>query len=392
MHPTMLRNANFSLPTRKDSTQKITPLRRSPARRMTRAHLAVLSRPYLSRDGALMLAQISERLSELLGAEIRIEGRLAKSAVLPMEGLSRFTSFALFELAHFAQPVVVELERRILGTLLESISGEASVPGPLLGLTQVEQAALGWVLLETLAVTRTDSMVQRCFGPRLLGLFDQRGDVLERIDGRVRHLAIELTVFVGGQSGSCRLLIPGRVAQAALQELPPEPPRPLHSSIADAQLTLIPFAGHAVLSAREADELQEKDVVLLDGLNRVDGRLSGPLRLVASGFELHGTLDGGVFTLSQLVTTALSKEESMTKEAQTDLLPALPVEVEVELTRINLRVGELATLRPGAVIPLRLSPVDPVTLRIGDRIIGKAELVEIDGELGARIIGMGSER
>lgn len=388
----MLRDPTFALPTRKHSTQKITPLRRSPARRMTRAHLAVLSRPYLSRDGALLLAQVSERLSELLGAEVRIEGRLAQSAVLPMDGLSRFTSFALFELAHFSQPVVVELERRILGKLLESISGEQSLPGPLLGLTAVEQAALGWVLLETLAVTRNDATVQRCFAPRLLGLYDQRAEVLDRIDGRVRHLAIELTVQVGEQSGACRLLIPGRVAQAAIQELPPEPPRPLHAAIAGAQLTLIPFGGHAILSAREADELQAKDVVLIDGLNLEDGALRGPVRLISSSFELHGTLDGGVFTLGQVVTQALSKEESMTKEAQTDLLPALPVEVEVELTRISLRVGELATLRPGAVIPLRISPVDPVTLRIGDRVIAKAELVEIDGEMGARIIGMGSDR
>jgi type III secretion protein Q len=388
----MLRDPTFSLPTRKDSTQKITPLRRSPARRMTRAHLAISSRPYLARDGALLLAQISERLSELLSATVRIEGKLAQSAVLPMDGLSRFTSFALFELAHFAQPVVVELERRILGTLLESISGEASMPGPLLGLTQVEQAALGWVLLESLAIARTDSTVHRCFSPRLLGLYDQRGEVLDRIDGRVRHLALELNVHVGDRSGSCRVLIPGRVAQAALQELPPEPPRPLHASIADARLTLRPFGGRAVLSAREAGELNAKDVVLIDGLKLADGVLSGPVRLAASSFELHGRLDGGVFTLGEVVTHALSKEESMSKEAQTDLLPALPVEVEVELTRITLRVGELATLRPGAVIPLRISPVDPVTLRIGDRVIARAELVEIDGELGARIIGMGGER
>jgi len=357
---------------------------------MTRAHLTVLSRPWLARDCTELLNRASLHLTKLLGVEVVLEGRLAQSAVLPLEGLSRFTSFALFELAHFAQPVVIELERRTLGSLLETVSGEKCCPGPLLGLTQVEQAALGWVLLETLSVVRGEPTLQRCFGPRLLGLHDQRGDVLDRIDGRVRHLAIEISVRVGDQLGSCRVLVPGRVAQAALQELPPEPPCALPASIAAAQLKLSPFGGHAILSAREADGLEPNDVVLIDGLELKQGVLSGALRLVSSSFELHGVLRDGQFTLERVVTSALSQEESMSKESETDLLPALPVEVEVQLTRISLRVGELATLRPGAVIPLRISPVDPVSLRVGDRVIARAELVEIDGEMGARIIGLGT--
>ncbi len=64
----------------------------------------------------------------------------------------------------------------------------------------------------------------------------------------------------------------------------------------------------------------------------------------------------------------------------------LPVEVEVELTRINLPLSELGTLRPGAVLPLRQRDDDPVTLKIGGRAIARAELVDIDGEVGARIL------
>ncbi len=390
----MLANAAkaFSLPVQKSGTQKITPLRRSPARKMTRAHLTVLARPSLAAQWNALLGEVADHLSSLLGVTVELQARLAQSAVLPMEGLSRFGTFALVELAHFAQPAVIELERRTVGALLEKLSGEQSGIGPLLGLTSVEEAALGWLLLEALSVARGDAMIQRAFGPRLLALSDQRGEVLDRIDARLRHLAVELSVRVGDRMGTARLLVPGRVAQAALQELPPEPPCPLPAEVADAQLPLRAFAGRAVLSAREANALEAQDVVLLDQLSRRADKLTGPVRLVSSSFELHGMLRDGVFTLGRVVTSALSnsKEDTMKKDEQTDLLPALPVEVEVELTRINLRVGELATLRPGAVIPLRLSPVDPVTLRVGDRAIARAELVEIDGELGARIIGMGS--
>ncbi len=379
----------FTLPVQKTGTQKIAALRRSPARRMTRAHLTLAARPSLARRWAGLLGQVAEHLSTVLGVEVELEGRLAESAVLPLDGFSRYGTFALFELAHFAQPATLELERRTLGMLLETLSGEPSNPGPLLGLTSVEEAAFGWLLLEALSVVRKDELFRRCFSPRLMGLHDQRGQVLDRIDGRVRHLSVELSVRVGDRMGMARLLVPGRIAQAALQELPADVSGALPEEIGQAQLKARCFAGRAVLSAREANELKPHDVVLLDGLQLRDGALCGALRLRSSSFELHGELKADAFTLRRTLTSALTKEDVMSKEEQTDLLPALPVEVEVELTRVNLRIGELATLRPGAVIPLRISPIDPVTLRVGDRAIARAELVEIDGELGARIIGLG---
>ena len=67
-------------------------------------------------------------------------------------------------------------------------------------------------------------------------------------------------------------------------------------------------------------------------------------------------------------------------------LSELPVELEVELARVPLSLAEVAALQPGAVIPLRVSAGDPVFLRAGDRRIARAELVEIDGEVAARVL------
>ena len=68
--------------------------------------------------------------------------------------------------------------------------------------------------------------------------------------------------------------------------------------------------------------------------------------------------------------------------------PAVPVEVAIELTRIQLPLGELACLSPGSVLQLRMSASDPVLVRVGDRAVARAELVEIEGEVGARIIAL----
>lgn len=69
-------------------------------------------------------------------------------------------------------------------------------------------------------------------------------------------------------------------------------------------------------------------------------------------------------------------------------MPPLPVDVEIELTRLMLPLSELAVLKPGALLPLRISANEPVVLRVGDRAVARAELVEIEGEVGARILAL----
>jgi len=70
----------------------------------------------------------------------------------------------------------------------------------------------------------------------------------------------------------------------------------------------------------------------------------------------------------------------------TEGLPPLPVELEIELGRLSLTVAELAGLRAGALLPLRISASEPVLLKVGARAVARAELVDIEGEVGARIL------
>lgn len=72
-----------------------------------------------------------------------------------------------------------------------------------------------------------------------------------------------------------------------------------------------------------------------------------------------------------------------------ELDPAsVPLDVEVELTRLRVTLAELSQLKPGALFPLRIGVSDPVTLRVGDRAVARAELVDIDGEVGARVLSL----
>ena len=64
----------------------------------------------------------------------------------------------------------------------------------------------------------------------------------------------------------------------------------------------------------------------------------------------------------------------------------LALRVEVELTQLVVPLSDLATLRPGSIVPLRITAREPVTLCVGGRPVARAELVEMDGELAARIL------
>jgi flagellar motor switch protein FliN/FliY len=63
----------------------------------------------------------------------------------------------------------------------------------------------------------------------------------------------------------------------------------------------------------------------------------------------------------------------------------IPVTLVVELGRVNLSLGRLADLKPGDVIELGRHSREPVELTSGGKLVARAELVQIDTELGVRV-------
>jgi flagellar motor switch protein FliM len=47
---------------------------------------------------------------------------------------------------------------------------------------------------------------------------------------------------------------------------------------------------------------------------------------------------------------------------------------------------ELIELRPGAVIPAGRPLSGPVDLTVGGRVVARGELVDVEGEIGVRIV------
>lgn len=67
---------------------------------------------------------------------------------------------------------------------------------------------------------------------------------------------------------------------------------------------------------------------------------------------------------------------------------AVPVEVVVSVGKARPAIGELIAMRRDAVVVLDRRIDDPVDIRIGDRVIARGELQELDdgsGRLGVRM-------
>ncbi len=63
----------------------------------------------------------------------------------------------------------------------------------------------------------------------------------------------------------------------------------------------------------------------------------------------------------------------------------IPIEVEVELDRKPMTLGEILKLGPGSVVKLTRSAGENLDLMIGEVLVGYGEIVIIEDIMGVRI-------
>jgi type III secretion protein Q len=160
-------------------------------------------------------------------------------------------------------------------------------------------------------------------------------------------------------------------------------PLPTPSAISNARVEVSVVAGRVALSLYEYESLAPGDIIQVSRLGWHAGHLVGEGHLCNEGFLAYGTLFSRGLEVQQIQSCLNTEELPLSDETSRS---TLPIELEVELTRLCLPLSEIATLRPGAVLPLRQREEAPVTLKIGGFAIARAELVDIDGEVGARIL------
>lgn len=358
-----------------------TRLKLSPTKKLTRAHLAASIRP----AAIAALTNATERIAQKLGAQLKTTMSLGATflpaTLHPFSHLSAKSLFVTLELSGDALGVL-EMDALGVGALLTSITGANEAVSLPSRLSNIEEAALGWVLLTALSELRKEPAFVG-ITPRLLSMTLDRGEVLSYLDGRRRHVAVQLEANIGPTNSLMRLLLPAQWVQSKLESLPTENAPEAAVSLTEATLPATCIIGSALLPGNDARLLCEGDVVLFSGVTQQGDGFTGPGRIVFPSFELRGAFTDAGFALTRAFERP-TQESAMSSNVD----PTVPVEIEIELTRLRVPLHQLGNVRAGSVIPLQINAASQVVVRIGDKAVARAELVEIEGEIGARIVSM----
>ncbi|NRD49933.1 FliM/FliN family flagellar motor switch protein, partial [Corallococcus exiguus] len=99
-----------------------------------------------------------------------------------------------------------------------------------------------------------------------------------------------------------------------------------------------------------------------------------------------GSEDNEDFTNPELGVPPELEGAALDDKDGSDLLSDLPLQVAVELARVPITAEQVVGLRTGQVIDLRRGAGEPVDLSVNGKVVARGELVELEGQLGVRII------
>lgn len=176
------------------------------------------------------------------------------------------------------------------------------------------------------------------------------------------------------------------------------PWRPIAAAMpAQFQVEVVVVLGHLQLPVAQVGGLRPGDVVMLaQALFQVQG--TGYVQV--GRHRLHGRLDDETgplcLTLNAIEETSVDKNIAAAHDPGQEDEPVMDVfghepfdelnmALNVRCGALNLTLGELRNLAPGAVLGVTGYAPGMAGLYYGDRPIGQGQLVEVDGRLGLQL-------
>lgn len=214
--------------------------------------------------------------------------------------------------------------------------------------------------------------------------------------GDVVWLDLDIAPSDGGAPVHGSLRAPSAWLQGLLARADAEPGPPIDPGAWRQLPTLATVAIPAPpLTVADLRSLRPGDVVVvghvrLPPLHAHAAGLRWPVRAGPDGWRI----DGPASPRPRFQEMPRMSETDATDTPTTDQAPVaedpagrLPVEVEFELGKVELRLSEIAALQPGYVFPLpaRLEGAN-VTIRANGQVAGQGELVAVGDTLGVRLL------
>jgi flagellar motor switch protein FliM len=333
--------------------------------------------------------------------------------------------------------VIMEVELALAHAVVDMLLGGAGETVGLRPLTDIEEGVMSFVILEALKALSPglEPNVPRL---RLESVARGLDEVAAKLGEDELVIAVHLNATVGPHSGMVRLVVPSSVVNAAdeARKLPERRAR-LRSDLkanirmlSTVRTWLRAEIGQAEIASSDLAYIRAKDVVLMDALTaRPDKGEKGTATIrVGNGssrVEAEVFVDDGQYkarvkniiigepAFQRVIPPTPNtggpggeEEEAFTNpendvplESEGDalddnkpdggeLLADIPLQIAVELARVPVTADEVVALKVGQVIELHRSPGEPVELSVNGKVVARGELVEVEGQLGVRVLSL----
>ncbi|WP_241758550.1 type III secretion system cytoplasmic ring protein SctQ [Pyxidicoccus parkwayensis] len=381
------------------------------------------------------LASVSTRLKELFDAPVSLS--LESVQVRPMAELRRFlgdpTFLAVLAPGALQGRAVLEVELSLAHAAVDQLLGGAGEMVGLRPLTDIEEGVMGYVVLEALKVL-VPALQQSVPRPRLDGVARGVDEVSARLGDDGPMLAVHLHATLGQHGGLVRLVVPAAVLEAAEPVVESAQRRARLQADLEANASRLSAVrgwlraeiGAAEISAQDLASLRVKDVLLVDALSARPDRGEPGTAQLRVGSGRAGRADAEVFVengryrarVTDIVLGEAGNPRSAGEEGSgaeepedftnpeldvppelegaaldelkdgSDLLGDVPLQIAVELARVPVTAQQVVGMRAGQVLELNRGPGEPVELSVNGKVVARGELVEVEGQLGVRIIAL----
>lgn len=385
---------------------------------------------------------VGKRLQEMLEEPVSMTAEYVH--VVPMSQLQHYVGEPTFLAVLTPQPNktrgLLEVELGLAHHAIDMLLGGAGEAVALRPLTDIEEGVMTYVIIETLKAL-SPSIDPALPKLRIEGVVRGFGDIHGLIPENENLAVVQLKAVFGGHAGYVRIVLPEEVLAAANPPTDAAVRRARRSADAAAhgsrlrnvKTSIRAEIGNVEISAADLSQLRERDVVLVDGLScRPDQGQGGTARLRV-GYGRTGHLDAEIVVEDgrfQAKVTGINvgapappgsgddaAEEQSAGEAEApppdddesttpgsargrndvddaqsaggaDLMNDIPLQIAVELGRVATTAEEVVSLKVGHVFDLNRVAGEPLDLSVQGKVVARGELVEIDGNLGIRILSL----
>jgi flagellar motor switch protein FliM len=389
-------------------------------------------------------SSVRKRLQEMLEEQVSVQAEYVH--VVPMSQLQHYIGETTFLAVLTPQPNktrgLLEVELGLAHHAIDMLLGGAGEAVALRPLTDIEEGVMTYVIIEVLKAL-SPSLDPSLPKLRIEGVVRGFNDIQGLIPEHENLAVVQLKAVFGGHAGYVRLVIPEDVLSAANPPTDAAVRRARRAADAEAHLSrlrnvktwLRAEIGNVEISAADLAQLRERDVVLVDALTCRPDQGEGGTAKLKVGLGRAGHLDAEIAVedgryLAKVTginvggppppggpddgggepapdAEAAPPDEDADDESTTpgairgrddvedaqsaggaDLMNDIPLQIAVELGRVSTTAEDVVALKVGHVFDLNRVAGEPFDLLVNGKVVARGELVEIDGNLGVRILSL----